>query len=412
MTRYLIIGCGAAGTSAAETIRQADAAAEITLISHERIRAVARPRLVDYASGTIPLAELETREPAWFDEMHLDLHLETAAEAVDPARHEVRLLGGEVLPYDKLLIAVGITPSPIPFAGGDLKGSCHMHYLPQADEVRAAVESTEHAVVVGGGLVGQDISGALRRAGRKVTLLVRGDVVGVPQFDERSGRLVGEELRGLGVDVRLRTEVARIEGSGGRVNKIVTTGGEEIACQLAFTAIGAAPNVAWLKPSGIPLGRGVVVDDRLASVTPDVFAAGSCAEIHMDDKVLTQASWGNALAQGKTAALNMLGGAERYNTPSDYIAKVGNARFTLFGSPANAFPKARFVGFAGPDGSYAALLAEGGLVRGGVLVGKHLRARDIKALQLRAAPVPGLAELSGEQQVSLSDFIAGALGLQ
>jgi len=411
MARYVIVGCGAAGSAAAEAIRQGDAGAEILLISHESIRALARPRLVEYATGAVELAELETKDQAWADELRLEVRLSTVVERLDAARGALHLAGGETVAYDKLLVATGIGPRPVPFEGADLAGVLNMHHQPEADRVRAAVATAEQAVVVGGGLLGQDMSVALAAAGRKVTLLVREDRVGVPQFDPGSSAVLLEELRKLGIDVRLQTEVVRIEGAGGRASKVVTNRGHDLMCQLVFVAIGAVPNAGWLDGSGVEVGRGVVTDGRLAASVADVFAAGSCTEIRTEGRTLIQASWSNASAQGAAAGANMLGGSQVYREPSDYMTQVGDARFTLFGAPPPAYPKARFVGFRGAGGKYAALLAEGGVVRGGVLVGRHKRARDIKALQFRDEPVPGLADLVGEQQRSLDEFIAEALGL-
>ena len=274
------------------------------------------------------------------------------------------------------------------------------------------------AVVVGGGLLGQDMTAALIAAGVKVSLLVREDRVGVPQFDPRSSQLLADELRGMGADLRLETEVARIEGSGGRVSKVVTKSGDEIPCRLVFVAIGAAANTGWLQSTGLEVNRGIVVDGTLATNLPNVFAAGSCTEIHTAPtgrtagRQMIQPSWANALAMGQVAAGNMLGRSEQYLEPSAYTTKVGNTMFTLFGAPSVAHPGARYVGFKGSDGSYGALLAEGGLVRGGVLVGRHKKARVIKDLQLRDEPVPGLAEMTGEQSASVSEFVVDALRLK
>ena len=413
MTRYVIVGCGPAACAAAETVREGDAGAEILLISFETVRALARPRLVEYAAGTIDLAELESNDAAWFEKRGLQVRLGTVVEGIDAAPRTVRLAGGETLVYDKLLAACGIGPRSAPFEGADVGGVLTMNHQPEAERVRRAVADAERAVVVGGGLLGQDMSVALAAASRKVTLIVREDRPGVPQWDSGSSRVLLDELRGLGIDVRLETEVARIDGTDGRVANVVTSRGDELPCRMVFVAIGSAPRTGWLEGSGVEVNRGIVVNDRLATSVPGIYAAGSCTEIHAGDRVLMQASWGNALAQGKTAGMNLLGGDQAYAIPSDYVTKVGNAKFTLFGAPSVAYPQARYVGFRGVAAAddYGALLADGGVVRGGILVGRHPRAKAIKALQLRDEPVSGLADLQGEQAGSVDEFVVGALGL-
>ena len=411
MSRYVMVGCGPAACAAAEAVRQAEAQAEITLLSFEAVRTLARPQLVRYASRQIELAELESNDPAWFAERRLEVQLGVTVTGLSVASRTLRLAGGQTVPYDQLLVATGIQPRPAQFPGSDLAGVVVMNHQTEAEKVREAVERTRRAVVVGGGLLGQDMSMALRAADRQVTLLVREDRVGVPQWDSAGSEIVLKELVGLGIDVQLETEVARVEGSGGRVTKVITRDGREMACEMVFVAIGSSPRADWLAGSGVEVGRGVVVDEHLATAVPGIYAAGSCAEVCSCGRVLIQASWMNALAQGKTAGVNLAGGSEVYCTASDYMTKIGNTKFSLFGSPAAAYPKARFVGFRGGEGDYGSLLAEGGVVRGGVLAGKHPRAKEIKALQVRDEPVPGLAEMQGQQPMSVDTFVAQALGL-
>lgn len=411
MSRYVMVGCGPAACAAAEAVRAADAGAEILLLSFEAVRTLARPQLVRYASRQIELAELESNDPAWFAERRLDVRLGVTVTGIDAASRKLTLAGGETVSYDKLLVATGIQPRAAQFPGSDLSGVVVMNHQSEAEQVREVVTRTKRAVVVGGGLLGQDMSMALRTVGRQVTLLVREDRVGVPQWDPASSEIVLKELTGLGIDVQLQSEVARIEGAGGRVSKVIAKDGREIPCEMVFVAIGSSPRADWLAGSGVEVGRGVVVDEHLATAVPGIYAAGSCAEVHSCGRVLIQASWMNALAQGQSAGVNLAGGSQVYCAASDYLTRIGGTRFSLFGSPAAAYPKARYVGFRGGEGDYASLLAEGGVVRGGVLVNKHKRAKEIKALQLRDEPVPGLAGLQGEQRQSIDDFVAGAMGL-
>lgn len=409
--RYLIVGCGPAAVAAAEEIRKADADAEINMISHERLPVVMRPRLVEYATLQLEAAKLQSKPLQWFKDLNINLQLKTVAQSLDPLGHTLHLADGRQLAYDRCLLAVGITPRPAPFEGATLDGVGQMHYLDQADRVRAAVKQAEHTVVIGGGLLGQDMTRALCDAKRGVTLLVREDYVGFPLFDPVSGGMICEQLRRLGAEVRLTAEVGRIIGRDGRVSGVELKSGRQIECQAVFCAIGAMPNAQWLESSGLKVNHGIVVDDTLRTNLPDVYAAGSGTEYHLRGLQLMQASWGNSTAAGKVAGKNMAGGENSYDVPSDYTTRVGEQKFTLFGSHRNYFPKARYVGFHGDEGGYAALLEEHGIVRGGVLVGKHQRAKEIKRLQLLTEPVPHLAKLPEQNQTSVSEFIARALKL-
>lgn len=411
MPRYVMVGCGPAASNAADAIREVDAKAEILMLSMESVRALARPRLVEYASGQIELSELETNEPDWYAERDIEVRLDTTVEGIDASARTLKLAGGETVEWDKLLAASGVGPRSIPLDGADLSGVFNMHHQPAADQVRAAVKNTKRAVVIGGGFLGQDMSMALAQVGVEVKLLVREDRVGVPQFDPASSEVLLEQLRGRGIDVQLETELARVEGDDGRVRRAVTKGGEAIDCQMVFLAVGAVPNAEWFAGSGAKVERGIVVDGQMRTAVDGIFAAGSCAEIHLEDRVLIQASWANAMAQGKVAGQNMAGGSEVYRQPSQYTHSAGEAKLQLFGAPASAYPDARFVILRASPEKYAALLSDGGVVRGGVLVGRHKKSRDIKALQLRDEPVPGLAEMAGEVDRDADEFIAEALDL-
>ena len=389
-----------------------DASAAIVMISHERLPTVARPRLVEYASLQMEDRELQTREAKWFKDLNISLHLKTVAESLDPLGHTVKLAGGQQIKYDRCLLSVGITPRPAPFVGADLKGVCQMHYLEQADQVRAAVEHADNTVIVGGGLLGQDMARAMSNAGRAATMLVREDYVGYPLFDPTSGNMVCQELRRLGAEVQLTTEIKHIIGRNGHVSGVALKSGREIACQAVFCAIGAMPNVNWLASSGVKVEQGIVVDEYLQTNLPDVYAAGSGTEYHVRGLRMMQASWGNSMAAGKAAGKNMAGKEEVYEVPSDYTTRVGEQKFTLFGAYRTQFPKARYVGFHGDEGGYAALLEEHGVVRGGVLVGKHQKSKEIKRLQLLDEAVPHLAKLPEQNNVSVSEFISKALKLE
>lgn len=328
--RYVMIGCSYAAAGAIEAIRAEDPAGPIVVIADEPYGSYARPRIPHYLEGETNLEKMYYRPPEFFERMRVERRLGETVTRIDPATHQVVLAGGQALAYDKLLVATGGRPTVPPTPGSDSKGVFTLIHLDEAKKLSAwiAEVGVKQAVVIGAGLIGLNTLPAL--AGMKLTLVeLLPRVMGLALDDEASG-LVERRLKDNGVDVRTGTTVKQIVSDGdGRVRAVTLSTGDELPCQLVLFAVGVRPNHGLVDGSGIAVQRGIVVNERMETTVPDIYAAGDVVEaydmVNEDRRVI--AILPLAYEQGRVAGANMSGRAARY------AGGLALNSMTLFGLP-------------------------------------------------------------------------------
>jgi NADPH-dependent 2,4-dienoyl-CoA reductase/sulfur reductase-like enzyme len=327
-THFVIIGNGAAGYRAAKSLRRADADAQISVITEERHPFYLRRQLGDFVSGVLSLPELIFQSRNTYRRDRIDLLLMTRVERIDPAAHEVALFNGERIHYDRLLVATGTHAAPPAILGTDLEGVVTFDTLPQAQEVKRLLRGVRDAAILGEGIVGLTLTEGLLALGLRVTQLVRGERFWPEMLDEHTSHLVQRMLEDAGVTLRFETEAHAIIGAGGHVIGVETAIGETLRAELAAVGCLRRPVVDLVAGSGIEVRRGILVDNRLATSRPDVFAAGDVAEpIGPAEFGDSEASfcWQRAWSLGDVAAAGMLG---RTTEPAMEAVRL---RTSLFG---------------------------------------------------------------------------------
>lgn len=355
--RILIIGNGVAGITAAFTVRERDARAEITVVSGESDFFFSRTALMYAYMDKLDRKDLEPYERKVYQRQNIQL-VRAWVQDLDAGRHTVKLDNGRELTYDRLLLATGAGPNrfPVPLPGlAELRqGLVNFVSLGDLDACEALTPSTRQAVVVGGGLIGIELVECLVHHGVKVTFLVREPWFFPLALGREEGTMLTDAMRRHHIDVRLSDELAAVErDDAGRVSGIVTKAGERIPCQMLGLCIGVRPNKDWLEKVTTPpkLGRGIIVDQELRTSLPDVWAAGDCAEIHYPEShplprwvrnPLIEQIWYSAKRQGALAGHNMSGkghnghrqaGAAFTYTPPVYFnsAKFLDIEYTTVG---------------------------------------------------------------------------------
>lgn len=310
--RYVIIGNSAAGRYAARAIQALHPAGHVSVISEESASFYSRPLLPDFIGGM-------SREDffgvgAAFSEEGLELITGEAAARVDTDGKLVTCAGGREVPYDALLLATGSAPIQIPWPGSDAEGIAYFRTFADAERIAQLAREGRHAVVVGGGLLGLEFVRAFHAAGLKITHLVRESYVGAPALDLHGGPLVRAALESLGVELALEEEVESFGAEDGRVCCVKTNKGRTIECDLVGIAVGARPRLELAADAGLDTDRGIVVNRRFETSTPDVYAAGDVAQafdrVWGEPRVNT--SWRNSQEQGEQAGIFMAGGAGEY----------------------------------------------------------------------------------------------------
>ena len=305
---YVIVGNGIAGTTAAETLRNEDSAAEITLIGENPFPVYYRPSLKEYLVGNVTEETLFVRRRSFYADYNMRFLLDRAL-GVDAEQHCVQLASGRRIEYDRLLLAPGARARRLNCPGADLPGVAPLRTLADYQIIQQRLASARRVVVIGGGALALETIEKLRSRGMPVTHLLRRRRVWTELFDGTASELVLREEEQSGVDVRVEEEVAEIAHKNGQMLGVITRRGARIPCDLVILAIGYEPAIEFIHASGIACGQGVQVDYALHTSAPDVFAAGDAAEV-IDpvtgrSRVLGQ--WYPSMQQGRAAAYSMLG---------------------------------------------------------------------------------------------------------
>jgi 3-phenylpropionate/trans-cinnamate dioxygenase ferredoxin reductase subunit len=271
---FVIVGASLAGAKAAETLRDEGFTGRVVLLGEEPDRPYDRPPLSKgYLRGEEDRTKVYLHEEAFYGERNIELRTSTRVTALDPSAAEVVLDGGERLGYDRLLLATGAAPRPLPVPGADLPGVRYLRRLGDADDLRTALGSAQRVVVVGGGWIGSEVAASARQMGADVALV---DPQSVP-LQRVVGPEVGAVFRDLhadhGVELHLGAGVDAIVGHG-RAEAVRTTDGVTLEADLVVVGVGVTPRTELAESAGLTVGNGVEVDALLETNVPGIFAAG------------------------------------------------------------------------------------------------------------------------------------------
>ena len=337
--KYLIVGGGVAGTTAAETIRATDKEGSIAIVSDEPYRFYSRILLSkpNFFLEKIPFDQIWLKDEAWYRQNQISLMLGKEATKLDPKGRVVSLNDGSAWHYEKLLLAVGACARRWSVPGAEKKGVLSLRTLDDAKEVISRVKNIKQAILIGSGFISFEMADMLVMAGVDTTLVILESYYWEPVLDEASGRMIEKVLIEHGVKILHKSEVFQIEGEE-NVTGVVLKDGTKLPCQLIVAGIGVECPLGWIKEAGVIVNRGILADEYLQTNFADIYAAGDCAEFNdlvLGERVLL-GNWVNAQVHGRTAAANMVGGHQPSKMVSFYttqgmglaIAFVGNVRVT------------------------------------------------------------------------------------
>ena len=313
---FVIVGAGLAGAKAAETLRSEGFDGRVVLIGAEQERPYERPPLSkEYLRGEAGREKVYVHADGFYEENEIDLRLRTSVAAVDAAAREAVLESGERLAFDRLLLATGASPRKLTVPGHDLEGIHYLRDVEDSDVLRARLDAgSGHLVVIGAGWIGAEVAASARTKGLDVTLV---EMTEVP-LERVLGRQLGEIYRDIhvdhGVDFRGGVALERFDGADGRVERVVLSDGSTIDSEFVAVGVGVLPRVQLAEACGIAVDNGVLVNEKLETSVPGVYAAGDIANAwhpFFEQRIRVE-HWANALNQGPAAARNMLGADEPY----------------------------------------------------------------------------------------------------
>jgi len=314
--RLLIVGASLAGATAAATLREEGFDGEIRLIGAEAQLPYNRPPLSKgYLRQQERFEDQLVKPAAYYAEQRIELTLGVRATAIDAKQKLVELEGGERVAYDRLLVTTGGRNRVLSVPGATLEGVFQLRTVEDCDRIRAATPRARRAVVIGLGFIGSEVSASLRQLGIEVAAVEGARVPLARVLGDEVGQALGEIHREKGVELVLGDSVAALEGSA-RVERVRTTRGRVLECDMVVAGIGIVPNTELLAAAGAEVDNGVLVDERCRTSLPDVFAAGDVTNhLHPVFGRLRVEHWNNGYQQGRAAARSLLGGAQPY----DYI---------------------------------------------------------------------------------------------
>jgi NAD(P)H-nitrite reductase large subunit len=334
MRRYLIVGSGVAGIAAAESIRSQDAQGHIQIVGDEPQGYYSRPGLAFLLSGEISEQQLFPMTKKDFDALQVDIKYGRVT-AIDARQHLARLQDGNMIPYDRLLIAGGAEAAMPQLAGLDLEGVVKLDSLNDANRIIQKMKRARTSIVVGGGITALELVEGLVHHGVKTAYLLRGGRYWKSVLDEDESLIVESRVKNWGVDIQYHVDITRILGKKGRVSGVELKDGRRLACDLLCIAVGIRPRTWLAQRSGIAVDRGILVNECLETSSQDIFAAGDAAQVYdpQSGKYLSDSLWGPAREQGSVAGLVMSGCYATYNKYLAFnVTRLAGLTTTIIGA--------------------------------------------------------------------------------
>lgn len=326
--KYLIIGNGIAGFSAAKEIRKKDSNGSILMISKENYPTYYRLRLTEALGNNMKIEDLIINDFSWYDDNDIQLLLGKTVIQVIPEENKVLLDNQNGISYEKLLLATGSNPYKPPIRGSYKDGVFALRVLDDLTSIRAHIQEIDRVIVIGGGLLGIEAAWSLKTLGKKVTIVEFAPYLLPKQLDRELGEELANKLREQGIGIHLSHSVEGIDGKD-TVTGIYLENGDVIKADAILISTGIVPNIDLVKKTTIRINRGIVVDNHLKTNIDNIYAAGDVAEF--DDLIVGLWTTGNE--QGKIAARNILGFSDEYIHPKPFTSlRVGEIKLFSAGN--------------------------------------------------------------------------------
>ena len=331
-SHYVLVGAGLASATAAETIRKHDTQNAIWCIGSEPHPPYNRPPLSkEYLRGEAGEGDVLIHPQDWYAQNKVTLLTSVKATGLDPAGKRLTLDNGDTVAYQKLLLATGSTPKTLDVPGMNFPNVYTLRTWDDSDRIKAHLG--QKIILVGGGYIGVEVAADFLQKGGQATIIEPTDHLWSKFASPEYGVFLKRKLEAAGAQIILRDEVTEITTNG-----VKTKGGQTILGDLVLVAVGVKPNLGLAKAAGLDVDdkkNGVLVNERLETSAPDVWAAGDIAGFQ--DPVLGKQwrveHWNNASWHGEIAGANMAGQHTAYDHVANFFSDELDIHFELFGDP-------------------------------------------------------------------------------
>ncbi|WP_342166225.1 NAD(P)/FAD-dependent oxidoreductase [Methylobacterium sp. SD21] len=388
--RLVVVGNGMASLRFLERLTEGcPGLYDVACVGAEPQAAYNRVLLSSLLGGEIDEAATAFRGLDWYESHGIRLITGAPVTAIDRENGRAIVGDAHVLPFDTLVLAVGSLPIRLPKPGMDLPGVITFRDLSDVAAIRKAAVEHAKAIVIGGGLLGLEAAAGLAKRGIDTTLLHVMDRLMERQLDHEAAGLVRRAMEERGVRVILGADTAAVEGDG-RVERLRLADGTILPADLVVMSVGVRPSLALAQGAGLATNRGILVDDRMATSDPRIFALGECAEHRGLVYGLVEPSY----EQADTLARHLSGQPAAYEgthlATSLKISGLPVFSAGLVDTPADAEAVTLFDPGAG---LYRKLLLREGRLVGAVFVGDIAEQASCKALIRSGEPVGDVDDL-------------------
>jgi NAD(P)H-nitrite reductase large subunit len=307
----IIIGNGITGITCARHIRKQNTEAIITVISKESEHFYSRTALMYIYMGHMEYENTKPYEDWFWTKNRIQL-IKATVNNLNTHNQSIILDNGEVLRYDKLVLACGSMPNKLDWPGIHLKGVQGLYSLQDLEEMEANTKNINAAVLIGGGLIGIEMAEMLHSRNISVTMLIRENAYWSNVLPLQEAQIIGRHLQEHGIQLKFNSELKEIQSDDQqRVNQVLTQSGELISCQFVGLTIGVKPNIQFLKDSPLEINKGIIVNEFLETNIPNIYAAGDCAELKTKQSTVEQL-WYTGKMQAETLAKTICGNKTAY----------------------------------------------------------------------------------------------------
>jgi len=348
-----IIGNGIAGITTARHIRKLSDH-QITVISAETDHFFSRTALMYIYMGHMRFRDTKPYEDWFWEKNRIELK-KARVEQIDHSEKKLSFSGGEKMQYDKLVLTLGSASNKFGWPGQDLKGVQGFYSIPDLEEMEKSTKSIRRAVIVGGGLIGIEVTEMLHSRGIPVTFLVREKSFWNKVLPSEESEMINRHICENHIDLRLQTVLKEIiADENGRAKAVITGSGEQIDCQFVALTAGVHPNIDFLKETKIETERGILTNEFLETNIEDVYAAGDCVQLKTPPpgRRPIEAIWYVGRMQGETLAKTICGERTKYE-PGIWFnsAKFFDIEYQVYGfAPTKYDDETKTFYWEHPDG--------------------------------------------------------------
>jgi nitrite reductase (NADH) large subunit len=384
-TNYIAIGNGVAGTEAAKAIRKRDPQAEIMIFTLDHYPFYSRPRLPELLANEVAVEEIFVYNQEWYHKNKIQLNLNGTVKSIDPKNQRIALSDKSNFTYNKLLLATGSSGILPPVNGINTAGGVFtLRTVEDALTIIKRAACAKTVTLIGGGLLGLEAGNGLRKLGLSVTVVEFFDRLLPRQLDSEGSVILQKQMEDMGLKFYLGVQSKSIKDAG-FTKMLELNDGTVIESNFIVVSAGIKPNIALAQATGISVNKGILVNDRMETNVPNIYAAGDAAE----HKGRIYGIWPAAQRQGVVAGINMAGGNETYmGTVPSASLKVAGIRLTSVGDILIEDNAVEQVEVENPDKNiYKKLFIKNGKIVGAIFLGDMKNAYEIGQLIEKKADV-------------------------